>query len=555
MNNYKAEVLIPPSVQKEYEDPWNKLCIDLDAIKTNYNYLKSKLPPSVILFAVLKSDAYGHGITEIGKILSQSGCMHFAVESPQEGILLRKEDIGGEILLMNPIPAWMAEISVRYEFSVSVIHESILEPLEEACRFMGKTCRIHLNVNVGLNRMGIAPSKVLKVAKKALYMQHLKFEGLFAQPRDSSSSIESYNKLKEIYNLLKKEGCTPRCLHFANSTTFLAGPELVADRVRLGILLYGVLPPEQYKENYQSDTLKPAMSLKTELVQIRQLPKGSKIGYRSKEKTKQDLTIGTIPIGYYHGLDRKMIKEGYVLIKGQKAPFIGAISMNSSTIDITGIRDTGIGDEVVIIGKQGELEIRINELAERAGTIAAELMMRFGKSITRSYTMSEQDITSEITIENGKTKDISIRYYQTENELPEWVTVYDIIRFLKTHLVPYDDPQKVISHAVDYALSSYPNGKGFVLLATNNNSTIIGSMVSIQIDKIGIIPQNLLVYICVHPEYRGQGIGSRLVREAIECTEGDVKLHAKKATPAITFFKRLGFKDDYLEMRLFERAK
>jgi alanine racemase len=233
--------LSPPSVQRAYEDPWNKLTIDLDAVKNNYRYLKSQLPPGSVFFAVLKSDAYGHDLTEVSKVLSQSGCRHFAVESPQEGIRLRNQGITGEILLMNPIPIWMAELSVRHDLSVSVIHESILQSLQEAASLMGKMCRIHLNVNIGLNRMGIAPSNILKIAKEAVSKSHIEIEGLFGQPRDSESALTSFEQLKAIYEKLKLNDLAPNYLHFANSITFLTHTETIADGVRLGILLYGEL--------------------------------------------------------------------------------------------------------------------------------------------------------------------------------------------------------------------------------------------------------------------------------------------------------------------------
>lgn len=551
MTHKDEDGLSPPAVHREYEDPWNKLIIDLEAIKSNYRFLKSQLPPGAIFYAVLKSDAYGHDLVETGKVLYRAGCRHFAVESPNEGIRLRNEGVPGEILLMNPIPTWMAELSVRHDLSVSVIHHSILQPLEEAAERMGKICRIHLNVNVGLNRLGIAPSKLIKIAREAASKPHLVLEGLFGQPRDTDSAPGSFKRLTGIYEKLKAEEVAPEYLHFANSTTFLAHPKTVADGVRLGILVYGVLPPEQFKDGKKLDQLIPAMRLKTEIVQIRELSAGSKIGYRSKGRTNDDLTIGTIPLGYNHGLDRKLLDGGHVLIHGEKAPFIGAISMNSSTVDITKIENVMIGDEVVIIGRQGKKKIDINALAQKSGTIAAELMMRFGKSIARNYHTNESKVTSEIVLEQEKTEDIHIRYFQTENELPEWINVYDIVQFLQTHLIPYDDPKNTISTAVDYALSTHPSGKGFVLVATSKKE-ILGVLVCVQIDKVGIIPENMIVYVCVHQNYRAKGVGSRLILEAIECTDGDLKLHVEKTNPAIKLYKKIGFKDDYIEMRFLK---
>ncbi|MCJ7801337.1 MAG: alanine racemase [Candidatus Marinimicrobia bacterium] len=548
MNNQNDDKLAQPLVQKNYEDPWNKLIINIDALKFNYRYLKSLLPPGALFYAVLKSNAYGHGLTEIGKSLSELGCTHYAVESPKEGIQLRNEGITGEILLMNPIPIWMAELSVRHDLSVSVIHESILQPLEDAAKLVGKTCKIHLNVNIGLNRMGIAPSKIEKIAKEAVTKKHIILEGLFGQPRDPNSAHLSFIKLKNIYEKLQSEEVAPSYLHFANSITYITHPHTLADGVRLGILLYGILPPEQNKKEPKTKPLKPVMSLKTKIVQIQKLPKGSKIGYRSNEKTDRDLIIGTIPIGYNHGIDRKSSKSGgYVLVHNRKAPYLGSVSMNSSTINITGNKDVKIGDEVVIIGRQGKQEIGINKLAEKSNTIGAELMTRLGNSIARNYKIKGKDIKSEINIEQKTTEDVQINYVQTENELPDWMNFNDIIRFLQTHLIPYDETQEIISNTIDYALSVHPAGKGFILLATSEKR-ILGALVCIQTEKFIKTTEHKIAYICVHKNHRRKGWGTKLISEAINCTDGDLRLSIEKTSNSIKLFKKLGFNDHHLNL-------
>jgi len=542
--------LSPPSTNKEFEDPYNILTINLDALKSNYRFLKSKIPEDKTLYAVLKADAYGHSISETGKVLSEIGCKHFAVESPKEGIELRNQGITGEILLMNPIPSWMAELSVRHDLSVSVIQPSIIPQLEAASKSVGKICKIHLNINVGLNRLGISPSKIIKIAQEASIQPHLKLIGMFGQPREPSAAKDSFQRLRSIFDELKSKNLAPDTLHFANSTTLLSHPETVGDGVRIGILLFGVLPPEQFSEGEWQLPLKPVMSLKTEIVQILDIPKGSKIGYRSKEKTKRDSIIGTIAIGYSHGLDRKYAKDGFVLLHGRRVPFIGPISMNAATIDITEFDDVKIGDEVVVLGKQGDEEIEINELAIKSGTIGAELMSRFGKSLTRKYEYTEEELATEITIEQNSSEDIYINYYETEKELPRWLNLFDIVEFLSKHMVPYDDPQEIISKAVESSIS-YESTGGFILLATEGQK-LIGCIVCVQTDTIGIIPENILVYVCVHSDHRRKRIGQRLVKEAVDCANGNVKLHVERPNPAIKLYKKLGFSDKYLEMRFMK---
>ncbi len=546
--------LSPPQIEQSFEEPWNILQVDLNSLRYNYRLLRSKIPQKAPFFAVVKADAYGHGIRETAKILFQSGCRHFAVESPQEGIRLRNEGIKGEILLLNPIPEWMAELSVRHDLSVSVIHPSIIQPLEEAAKSFGETCSIHLNVNVGLNRLGIAPSKLLSIAKEISLKPHLKLKAIFGQPRTPETALDAFMLLKESFNKLKPHGLSVDYFHFANSTTFLAHPITRNESVRLGILLYGVLPIEQYKGNSCNLPIKPVMSLETKLVQIRKLPKGSRLGYHSQKKTEKDTTIGIIPLGYYHGLDRKMTKKSYVLIRKEKAYFKSAISMNSSTIDITNIPNASIGDKITIIGRQGDQEISVNDLAENSGTIGAELMMRFGKSIIRTYKLAEKESLTEFTIKQKKNEDITIRFSRKIKELPDWINYDDLTHFLKENLGPYSDTEDEINASLDYALSSNPRGKGFVILATSKRK-LLGAVVCVQTNTSGFIPENILIYLCVHRNYRGKGIGERLTREAITCAEGSIKLHVEKSNPAIKLYKKLGFKDDYLEMRLIEEKE
>jgi alanine racemase len=528
------------------------MIIDLDRLRHNYRLLRSRMPKGSVLYAVVKSGAYGHGIKEVSKVLSEAGCRHFGVDSPQEGICIRNEGIEGEILIMNAIPLWMAELSVRYDLSVSVIHASILQPLEDAARSMDKVCRIHLNVNVGLHRMGIPPSKSLRVAREAALKPHVIMEGIFGQAREPSSAMESFRQLQGIYHEMKAEGVAPKRLHFANSTTFLSHPETIADGVRLGILLYGVLPPEQYGKEIPDLPIKPTLSLHTKLVQIRNLERGSRIGYRSKAKTKRDSVIGTIPVGYSHGLGKRVSQRGYVLIGGQEARYIGTISMNSATVDITDIPGAKIGDEVVVVGKQGNCEIDINELAEMSGTIGAELMMRFGRGIPGQYKIASQHVSTETTIAQKRSDDVHIRYFSTERELPEWMYISDITNFLVEHLRPYSDPGETIIAAVDYALSAHPQGKGFVIVASIARE-IVGVVVAIRTEMMEFIPENVLVYVCVHRDCRHRGLGTRLVNEAINCVDGDIKVHVLRTNPSIDFLKKLGFKNNHIELR-FEKG-
>ena len=509
--------------------------------------MSSHVPHGCSLYAVLKADAYGHGLREAAAVLSDIGCRHFAVESPQEAITLRNSGIEDEILLMNPIPAWMAEQAVRHDLSVSVIHRSILEPLEEAAEALNNRCRIHVNMNLGLNRMGISTRKVPQLAKEVFRYPHLKLEGLFGQPHDAATAMDAMVKLQSTVEKLKKQGINIPQVHFANSITFLRFPEARKLGARLGILLYGVMPPEEANASARKHPLKPVMSLTTRVVQIQHLPKGSRLGYHAREKVARDSVIGVLPLGYYHGLDRKMTKNGSVLIRGQHAFFSGSISMNASMVDITDISGVRIGDEALLFGTQHNRRIELNDLALRTGTIAAELMMRFGGSVSRKYKSTEKDVSTRIDLRELDPR-LEIRYIQTVKQLPGDITFADIVEFLQSHMKPFHDSSDKISSALDYALASSAPGKGFLLLVLSGGR-ILGALVTVRTDTGGFIPENVIVYLCVHKKFRNMGLGSRLIRESLECTEGDIKLHVEKNNPAVSLYKKLGFTSDYLEMR------
>jgi alanine racemase len=549
----QRRTLSPSPFIQEYQDPWNTLHIDLDALKHNWRWLESKIPKKQPIYAVLKADAYGHGLGEAASVLSEIGCRYFAVESPSEGITLRNAGIEDEILLMNPIPLWMAEQAVRYDLSASVVHESILIPLEEAAASLNTTCRIHVNLNLGLNRMGVSTKNLPALIDQILSFRHLRLEGLFGQPRDLATAPDAMGKLISTVQLLKDRGIDIPKVHFANSITFLRLAESRKLGVRLGILLYGVLPPEMAGGTHDDIPVKSVMSLTSRLVQIQHLSAGSRLGYHAKERVKRDSVIGVIPLGYYHGLDRKMTRNGAVLIRGMSAPFAGAISMNASMVDITDISGVKIGEEVTLFGPQRGRRICLNELALKTNTIAAELMMRFGKSVPRKYRFEKDEVAKKISFRE-ENEDIEIRYVQTIKELPETLPFSDIVAFLWENMEYYRDPIDRISAALDYALASSAPGRGFVLLA-HSKDRLLGVLVSVHTDTVGFIPENIIVYVCVHHGYRRNKLGMRLIKQAMECTEGDIKLHVEKDNPAISLYKKMGFTEDYMEMRYKRRSK
>jgi GNAT superfamily N-acetyltransferase len=417
---------------------------------------------------------------------------------------------------------------------------------------MDKVCKIHLNTNVGLNRMGIAPSRLTKVARKTKEKPHLLLDGIYAQPRDHRSALSCYQRLLELQDQLHKKDIAPKNLHFANSTTFLSYPQMAETGARLGILAYGVLPPEHYGEKQSPFPLEPVMQLTTTVVQIRELPKGSRIGYRAKCRTDRDSTIATLPMGYAHGLDRKLEKKGYVLLKGCRAPFIGAISMNSSTIDVTDISGIRIGDEATVIGNHGNQVVTVNDLAAMSGTIAAELMVRFGRGIARKYiTKISRSITRSVPIKKGTCDGFRILNITSESDHPGWLHVVDIARFLQHHLSPPEEAYENIYEAVNYVVSRDPSGEGMLIVALDK-TRILGVVVCARVDAPGSPGQNMLVYFCVHRDHRRRGIGTLLMKEVMAHSDGRITVNVKPDNPCIGFLEKFDFQNHRVQMRLDE---
>jgi GNAT superfamily N-acetyltransferase len=241
--------------------------------------------------------------------------------------------------------------------------------------------------------------------------------------------------------------------------------------------------------------------------------------------------------------------RGYVLIDGRKAPYIGNISMNASTVDLTDIPGAKIGDNVTILGKDKKRKIDINELALYSGTIAAELMIFFGRGISRMYHSKNKEFSTTTRITQGSSPDIIVHYYKTVTDLPGWLDFSDIVSFLEDHTAPFNDPIETVISALDYALSSHSHGGGFVLLAILDKN-LVGAAICVRMDKVEFVPANLITYLCVHPRHRRKGLGTKLLKQVIEKTEGDIKIHMHASNPALKLFQKMGFDIRYLEMRL-----
>lgn len=361
--------------------------IDKKAIAHNYHVFRNLIDKKCKLLAVVKSNAYGHNLMEFAKEQEKLGADFLGVDSVVEAITLRKDGIKIPILVLGyTLPEMILE-AVNKNISITV---SNFETLSSVIKSKLKI-KIHIKVDTGMSRHGFLESDIKEVLNKLKNNKNIVVEGLFTHfsmaknpsfPTHTNSQIEKFEKWRDAF---MKAGYKPICHASATSGTLLY-PKAHFDMVRIGISLYGIWPSKE-SEAYMGDkiSLKPVLSWKTIIAEIKKLPKGSKVGYDCTEVLKKDSTIAVCPIGYWHGYPRALSSIGKVLINGEKAKILGRVCMDIVMVDVTHIKNIKVGDEVVLIGKSGTQEISADDISTLLDSSSYELLTRINPLIKRVY--------------------------------------------------------------------------------------------------------------------------------------------------------------------------
>ncbi len=367
--------------------------INLDHLEHNVKTLKAACPPECELMAVVKAEAYGHGLYEISTYVNRMGVKAFAVATIDEGIRLRQYGISGEILVLGYTAPERAKELHKYNITQTLIDYEYSLLLEE----QGYDVKAHIKVDTGMHRLGFDQDEVKDVAS-VFSMKRIKITGIFTH-LCAADSLEEEDvrftkaQIKSFYNLidlLKENGITIPKLHIQSSYGLLNYPELRCDYVRVGIALYGVLSSPRDKTKLQLD-LKPVLSLKSRIVLLRKIKKGDAVGYNRMFLAERDSLTGILPIGYADGYPRNLsCEKSYVLINGQKAPIVGKVCMDQLAVDVTDIPDIKVGAIVTLIGQDGNEEITAPMLAEKAESITNELLSRMGRRLAICITKNLQ---------------------------------------------------------------------------------------------------------------------------------------------------------------------
>ena len=360
--------------------------INLDNLAHNFQRI-TDFSNTAKIIPIIKANAYGHGIIEIAKNLHSPRIAMFGVAFTEEAILLRNSGETRDILILVPPEIEEVEELLNNNITFTLGRIELLPKINEFAKKLNKIARIHIFINTGMNRDGITPEEMIQNKDIIYQYDNIKFEGIcshFASSEDFSDKsfmlkqLDCFNNILHIsddfYNHFKYK-------HIANSAAIINCPESVYNSVRPGIALYGLMPDERYAK--QMD-LQPILSLKSSVKKIQKLKQGDTAGYSFHFIAKNDTKIAVIPIGYGDGYSCDFSNNSYCLIQGKRFPLVGSICMDQVLADI-GNANINIGDEVVLIGKQGDEEITVYELAKRINTIPYQITTSLLSRIPRIY--------------------------------------------------------------------------------------------------------------------------------------------------------------------------
>lgn len=367
--------------------------VDLSAIRSNAQAIKAYAPGSSLI-AVIKADAYGHGAIQVTEALREEAAM-YAVATMAEAVELRTAGVGKPILvLFNALPA-QVETIIDYQLTPSVYEPTLCNKLSCTAQALGTSVKVHLDVDTGMNRGGIWHTDAVDFLKWLTSLDGIEIEGVFthfatADEADKSHTDLQLERFKSVLSNLFEINLCPPIVHAANSAGALTRSDAHFDAVRVGLSLYGVYPSSEVRRT-SPVSLHPALSWKARIICLRQSMRGEGVSYGRTYTVDQPTWLATLPIGYADGYSRALSNRSEALIGGARCQQVGSVCMDGTVFRIAPSKegDAGpslrIGDEAVLIGKQGDLEIAIDQVAEKAGTISYEILTGIGKRISRIY--------------------------------------------------------------------------------------------------------------------------------------------------------------------------
>ena len=362
-----------------------KVEVDLSILKENFHAIKQHVSPSKVNIA-LKSNAYGHGLVRVAQLLEEIGADYLSVAVVEEGILLRKSGIKMPILVLGGVWGNQVPLFLKYDLAITASSVEKVKQIDETALQMKKQAKVHIKIDTGMERIGVHYYNAHKFLEEVYKYKNIQVEGIYTHFANADSTDLAHTKLQlarfhESLEFFERHSIETPVRHAANSGALLQMPETFLDMVRPGILFYGVYPS---KELPKTISVKPALTWKSLVVYFKVIKPKHPVGYGLKWQSDKNVRAVTVPVGYGDGYFRSMSHKAEVIIRGNKYPVIGTISMDQIIVNING--DSAYnGDEVILLGSDGNKSITAEDLAEWAGTIPYEILTNINTRVPRIY--------------------------------------------------------------------------------------------------------------------------------------------------------------------------
>lgn len=362
--------------------------IDLDCIKYNIREIRKSMKDKEII-AVVKADAYGHGAIDIAPVLLENGANKLAVAVITEALELRKSEIQAPIIILGYTPIAFAEELIKENIEQTVYDLEYARELSNIARANCTDISIHISVDTGMGRIGFLPNEDgIKSVEAISKLENIKIKGIFthfssADEEDKDYTNYQIKKFNDFVKKLEDQNINLGSKHLSNSAAILDIEEAHFDAVRPGIIIYGYYPSNEVDK--KKIKLKPALTLKSQIVHVKELSTGEYISYGRKYRTQRKSVIATLPIGYADGYTRALYGKAKVIVNGELAPVVGRICMDQCMIDVTDIGHVKVGDEVILLGAEDGVKFDADDIAELIDTINYEVVCMIGKRVPRVY--------------------------------------------------------------------------------------------------------------------------------------------------------------------------
>lgn len=368
--------------------------IDLDALRHNVRLLASRVPPTTELIAMVKGNAYGHGAVPVARAACTAGARRLGVATLAEGVELRRAGLTAPILVLGGYHQEDAEAYFVYQLTPVIGDPAALQDLELRARRLRQEIAVHLHVDTGMGRLGIAPRKAGFLASNLMRASYLRLEGVSthlatADEEDTSFTQLQVRRFRQALEKIQAEGIPPGLVHVANTAALLRFPEVLSyQAVRPGIGLYGISPGPACDQ--ASRGLAPVMSWHTRVVRVERMSPGSFVSYGRTHRVTEETQIATLSAGYGDGYPRALSGRGEVLVGGRRLPIVGRVTMDHFMVDCGPLSRVRVGDTATLLGRDGDQEIRAQDLADRIDGIPYEIPTGVAPRVERVYQGEEQ---------------------------------------------------------------------------------------------------------------------------------------------------------------------